>query len=100
MNIDQTDIANLSDNDVKLMVIALTDGTVNHPESPVVDFWRRAAIALIRAHRERKAVFAALAMDAMSGDDECGAIVEPGDDPVADGLEELRQAIRRERGLD
>lgn len=61
----------------------------------VADFWRRLAVALVRARRERAGLLAALELDAMN-DDGPGAIVGPDDDPVADALDELRRKCRGE----
>lgn len=93
MKIDQTDIAHLTDDNVRRMVLALTDSTV-HEAGPLPDFYRRLAVALVRAFRTRRGAFAALECDFLNDDGE-GAIVGPDDDPVADALEELRRGISR-----
>ena len=68
MIVTQHDIAHLSDDQVKLIVVAIRDmvgpldATTNRG---LPDFWRRLALALIRARRDRAGVLAALELDAL-----------------------------------
>jgi hypothetical protein len=100
MIVTQRDIAHLSDADVRAVVVAImatVDGneTPSRPSGGLPDFWRRFAVALVRASRERRRAFAVVELDYINGDDD-GAIVEPDVDPVADALDELRRAARGE----
>lgn len=100
MIVTQQDIAHLSDDDVRRVVLAVL-ATVDANEapgavvSPLADLWRRLAVGLVRALRARRRTFAVVEFEVMNGDDE-GAIVGPDDDPVADALDELRRAARGE----
>lgn len=94
MKVDLADIAHLSDDDVRRMVLALTDMT-REGSSGLDDFYRRLTVALIRALRARCRAFEVLACDAMN-DDGPGELVEPGSDPVSDALDELRRMARGE----
>jgi hypothetical protein len=97
--IEQADIAHLTDDQVKLMVLAIVD-TVGELDGPgpspgPADFWRRLAVGLVRARRLRVAAFHELTLDALN-DDGPGALVEPGSDPVVEALDTLRRHARGE----
>lgn len=97
MRIEQVDIAGLSDSDLKRMVLVLADE--DWPSTGIGDFYRRVAAALVRVVRERRLLVADLEYDLMN-DDDIGAIVEAGSDPIAEALEEMRDGIRRMRGIE
>ncbi len=63
----QQDIAHLGDKDVQSIVVALVDST-EHETGPLPDFYRRPAVALVRAYRARRTPLAVLELDVM--DDE------------------------------
>ena len=85
MKISQEDIAHVSDDDLKRMVVAAGKaGGSSH-------FWGEFARAVIRARRERVSMLAGMELDVIN-DDGPGAIVGPDDDPMADALAELRRA--------
>lgn len=94
MNITQADLAHLTDTDAKALVVALNDVSDRYP-GPLGDFWRRVSVALVRAIRERATLLAVAECDLVNAEVEEGGIVEPGSDPVADALDELREQIRR-----
>jgi hypothetical protein len=101
--IDQRDIAHLSDDQVRLLVLAVVDAVGEMDRGPggspaLPDFWRRFVVALIRARRERARILFEADCDLIN-DDGPGALVGPGEDPVADALEELRRGARGESPL-
>lgn len=93
MRVEQLDIAHLSDDDVRRLVALLVDVADAAGNHPVADVWRRMIVALVRAHRARRAAFDELVLDALN-DDGPGALVAPGDDPITDALDALRRECR------
>lgn len=90
--VTQRDIARLSDNDIKRMILGVVeqvDGVTGpYPAPGAASFWQVFVVAMFKAMRERTMAFAVMATDAIN-EDGPGAVVGPGDDPVADTLEEL-----------
>ena len=89
MLISQADVARLTDEQVKIMALELNDVAANTPGA-MGEFCANLAGALVRVVRERRVALAVVEMDVINGDGE-GALVEPGDDPVADAISELRE---------
>ncbi len=104
MRIEQADIAHLRDDEVRRLVLELVDSVseldaAEHGGSRAAalpDFWRRFAVAVVRVLRERRGMFAATEFLHDNDLDAEGALVEPGSDPVADALDDLRRAARGE----
>ena len=96
MNITQLDIARLSDNDVRRLVVAVmtaVEGVDRSGRASGGDFWRRFARALVRARRERHLAWLSAEAELVNAGG-VGGLVGPGDDPVGDAWEELRRAVR------
>ncbi len=85
MYISQSDVAQLSDVDLKRLVIAARTDTDDRLEP----LWHAFSDALIRVIQERRLSVAVFEQELLNGDDP-GELVGPDDDPVADALRELR----------
>lgn len=90
MYISQHDIAQLTDSQVARMAIDAKE--IADSGRPGCTFWEYMARALVRARKERVTLFAFAEFEYIN-DDGPGAIVEPGSDPIAEGLEEFRRGM-------
>lgn len=88
MQITQSDIAHLTDNQVKALAVGMHDVGARQG-GPLAEFWHAFALTLVAAMRERTRLVL-LAEAELMDDDEEGELVEPGSDPVGDALAELR----------
>jgi hypothetical protein len=91
VKIDQSDLAHLSDDDIRRLVLAIVASIEDGGHPGLSDFYSRLVVALVRTFRARRASFIEQALELMN-DDGPGMLVEPGCDPVADALEEMRRA--------
>ncbi len=92
MIIDQADVARLSDDDVRRLVLTLEDGAGGRPGG-VPAFWRHLARTLRRTLLDRQRLLAVMELGLLNDEEAEGSLVGPGDDPVADALEELRRGL-------
>ncbi|WP_028645239.1 hypothetical protein [Nocardioides sp. URHA0020] len=91
VQVDQLDIAGLSDNQVRHWVVLLqliADDPATHPG--YARFQGAVASGLVGALRERQRMLVELDSDVLNAEN-VGGLVEEGTDPVADALEELRR---------
>ncbi|MGK5171830.1 hypothetical protein [Geodermatophilus sp. CPCC 205761] len=89
MRLGQHDVADLSDDQIRRMVVRLRDAADGAPVS-ARRFTDRLAAALVRALADRRRILAVVELAMTETDDE-GDLVGPGDDPVGDALAELRR---------
>lgn len=91
MKIEQSDVRNLTDRELKSIVVGVNEGIIESgtPGDPQVAFWREFSNALIRVVKERRRGIL-VAEAEMMNDDGPGALVGPDDDPLDDALRELR----------
>jgi hypothetical protein len=87
----QFDVARLTDDGIRSLVLALDEGSAKDPGA-VAAFFGILAGALRRVLADRRRMFAVAALDADEDEAE-GNLVEPGTDPVADALAELRRGF-------
>jgi hypothetical protein len=90
MIITQQDIARLSDDTIRRMVLELMDGRSAADPGAVRCFSVRFAAALVRALKERHRLETVADLDLLEDEAE-GSLVEPGTDPVAAAAAELRR---------
>jgi hypothetical protein len=88
MLITQLDIARLSDDTIRRMVITLREAAGGAPPASR-SYTQRHAAALVRALNERHRRLAVAELEL--ADDEEGSLMEPGTDPAADAQAELRR---------
>ncbi len=89
MRLDQFDVARLTDDEIRSLVLALEDRAGDRPGG-LPDYWRTEAAALRRVLADRRRMFAVAVLD-VEEDEAEGSLVEPGTDPVADAQAQLRQ---------
>jgi hypothetical protein len=89
--IHQHDIAGLSDDEIRAMVVRLRDAAGGQPPS-ARRFTDRLAAALVRALNERRRLLAVAELELLNDDEAEGGLVGAGEDPVADALAELGAA--------
>jgi hypothetical protein len=90
--ISQQDIARLSDDTIRRMVIDLIAGRSAADSGAARSFSMRMAAALARALKERHRLLIVVELELLIADDEAeGSLVEPGTDPVAEAVAELRR---------
>lgn len=85
----QLDVSGLSENDLRLTVIALARAADDLPPAART-LVRRLAGEVGRVRRGRHQVLGELELDFLNDPDAEGALVEPGSDPIGDALRELR----------
>ena len=78
MRITQQDLAQLSDWQVKRMIVDAA--ALGEAGGPGAAFYRRMAAALVRARKERRRVLATLEADALNDDTDRGALVADDED--------------------
>ena len=88
MVIHQHDIADLSDDEIRRIVVRLREQSGGVPPSArrVTD---RLAAALVRALNDRRRLLAVAELGLLNDDEAEGALVGAGEDPVTDALAEL-----------
>jgi hypothetical protein len=88
MKIDQHDIAGLSDDGIRRLVIGLRDLADGQPPSSR-RYTDRHAAALVRALNDRRRLLAVAELDLLNDDEAEGALVGAGEDPVTEALAQL-----------
>lgn len=87
MRIGQHDVAQLTDDQLRFLVVVLMGVAGDNP-GPIGDLWQRIAYHLSRQVKARRCVLHELEVD-LADDGGEGELVEPGADPVGDALREL-----------
>ena len=85
----QHDVADLSDDDIRRMVVRLRDAADGAPMS-ARRFTDRLAVALVRVLQERRRLLSVAELELSETDDE-GTIVGADDDPIGEAMDELRR---------
>lgn len=93
MHITQHDIARVSDDNLKLMILATREQIRDMTESGA-HFWRLFNAALVGAVKERQVLLAVAELELSEGLAQEGAIVDAHVDAVAEALLELRHERR------
>ena len=89
MNLDQSSVRMLTDDQIRSLVLALEDGAAT-ASAGLAAFYRPLARSLRRVLADRLRALAVAELE-MAEDDDEGAIVEPGTDAVGDALAALRR---------
>lgn len=92
MLISQFDLAALTDNEIRRIVVRLRDAAGGEPPS-AASFTDRLAAALVRALAERRRLLAVAELGLINDDEAEGALVATGTDPVVEAMDELRQGM-------
>lgn len=99
MRIEQADIAHMSDAELKRLVVSMDSRMdLTTPTTGRDEFWRRLAIAVMRAVRERRTTFLIAEAEVMNGDGVGYLVGDDDEDPVAEMLVEFRRAVRGDVG--
>lgn len=92
MIIGQEDVAHLSDNEIRRIVLRLRDAAGGEPPSGR-RFTDRLAAALVRALADRCRILAVAELDYLNGEADEGEHVGHDDDPVGEAMDELHRGM-------